>query len=167
MPPQHTSRGTSLNGPTPFPARAAMTTGEHNRKADLSRMILRLALGGFLLIAGLGHLTWARREFVAQVPTWLPVDADLVVILSGVVEILLGLSLVALHKQRVIIGWMTAAFFVLVFPGNISQYVNRMDAFGLDSDTARAIRLLFQPLLVLWALWSTEAWKAWRSRKSR
>jgi len=93
------------------------------------------------------------------------VDADLVVILSGFVEILLGLALVALHRQRVVVGWVTAAFFVLVFPGNISQYVNRIDAFGLDSDMARGIRLLFQPLLVLWALWSTEAWQVWRNHK--
>ena len=53
-------------------------------------------------------------------------------------------------------------FFVAVFPGNISQYLTHTDAFGLDSDPARALRLVFQPVLVAWALWSTGAWQAWR-----
>ena len=78
------------------------------------------------------------------------------------VELALGGALVALPKQRVTVGWVVAAFFVAIFPGNISQLVTRTDAFGLDSDRARAIRLLFQPLLVVWALWSTGAWRAWR-----
>lgn len=137
---------------------------DENTKSTHIRTGSRLLLGAFLLFAGLGHLTWSRAEFQAQVPTWLPMDADLVVVLSGVVEILLGLALVALPRHRVLVGWFTAAFFVAVFPGNVSQFVNRIDAFGLDSDMARGIRLLFQPLLVLWALWSTEAWKAWRDR---
>ena len=54
-------------------------------------------------------------------------------------------------------GWLTAAFFVAIFPGNISQYLTATDAFGLDTDEARFTRLFFQPLLVIWALWSTGA----------
>lgn len=128
------------------------------------RTIFRLLLGAFLLFAGLGHLTWARAQFLAQVPSWLGLDGDLVVVLSGIVEILLGMAIVALPKHRVVVGWITGAFFVVVFPGNISQFVNRVDAFGLDSDLARGIHLLFQPLLVLWALWATDAWSMWRNR---
>ena len=121
-------------------------------------------LGGFLVLAGFGHLSGLRQEFLAQVPAWLPVDGDLVVVLSGVVEIILGVGLIILPgRYRVITGWATAVFFVLIFPGNISQYVNRIDAFGLTSDLSRFIRLFFQPVLVIWALWSTGAWKAWRS----
>jgi uncharacterized membrane protein len=122
-------------------------------------------LGAALLLAGIGHLTWLRVEFQAQVPQWVPLDADLVVVLSGIVEIALGIGLIALPKKRVMLGWITAVFLILIFPGNISQYVNQIDAFGLDTDQARAIRLLFQPLLVIWALWSTGAWRAWRERK--
>jgi uncharacterized membrane protein len=103
-------------------------------------------------------------EFQAQVPTWLPLSADFVVLASGVVEILLGLALARLGRYRVQVGWVTAAFFVAIFPGNISQYVNGIDAFGLDSDRARLIRLFFQPLLVVWALWATGAWRSWRKR---
>ena len=61
-----------------------------------------------------------------------------------------------------LVGWLTAAFFVAIFPGNVSQFLTGTDGFGLDSDAARAIRLLFQPLLVVWALWCTGAWRDWR-----
>ena len=127
----------------------------------------RWVLGVALMLAGMGHLTWARTEFLAQVPPWVPLEGDLVVVLSGIVEIVLGGALIALPKYRVALGWITATFFLLIFPGNISQYANQIDAFGLDSDLERGIRLLFQPLLVIWALWSTGAWRAWRESKNR
>ncbi len=126
--------------------------------------IPQMLLGAALAYAGIGHLTTNRTEFQAQVPTLLKDYADFVVLASGVVEILLGLGLIALWKYRTIIGWTTALFFVAIFWGNISQYLNGTDAFGLNSDRARFIRLLFQPLLVAWALLSTGAWKAWRQR---
>ena len=94
----------------------------------------------------------------------MPLSADFVVLASGVVEILLGLSLASLQYRKEV-GIATALFFIAIFPGNISQYVNGVDAFGLDTDRARAIRLLFQPLLVIWALWSTAAWRSIRSGK--
>ena len=124
------------------------------------QVMLGLALG----YAGIGHLTNNRQEFQAQVPTLLKDYADFVVVASGVVEIALGLALVGLWKYRVQVGWVVAAFFVAIFPGNISQYVNGVDAFGLDSGTERFVRLLFQPVLVMWALLSTEAWGSWRSK---
>ncbi|MBC7552070.1 MAG: DoxX family membrane protein [Cellulomonas sp.] len=130
------------------------------------RLIGRLLLGAVLLYAGVSHLTTGRAEFQAQVPTWFPVDPDLVVIVSGWVEIALGAALLAAPRRfQWAIGLVVAAFFVAVFPGNISQLLTRTDAFGLDSDAARAIRLVFQPVLVLWALWSTGAWHTWRARR--
>ncbi len=117
-----------------------------------------ILLGAAVAWAGIGHLTWSRSEFLAQVPGWVPLDADLVVVLSGIVEVALGASLIALPRHRVVLGWIVAAFFVAVFPGNISQYIDGDSAFGLDSDRARAIRLVFQPVLVAWALWCTGAW---------
>ena len=121
------------------------------------RGVSQVALGAFLLSAGASHLTVSRLEFQAQVPTWLPLDPDFVVISSGIVEILLGLSLITLWRFRKRVGLVVALFFVAIFPGNINQFVNGIDAFGLNSDSARAVRLLFQPVLVLWALWSTGA----------
>jgi uncharacterized membrane protein len=123
-----------------------------------------MVLGCALAYAGIGHLTTSRQEFQAQVPTVFADYADFVVLASGVVEIALGVGLIALWKYRVQIGWVVAAFFVAIFWGNISQYLNGVDAFGLNSDSARLIRLFFQPLLVMWALGSTGAWRAWRSR---
>ena len=123
-----------------------------------------MVLGFALAYAGVGHLTTSRTEFQAQVPTLLEEYADFVVVASGVVEIALGVGLIALWKYRVQLGWVVAAFFVAIFWGNISQYVNGVDAFGLNSDRARLVRLFFQPLLVMWALGSTGAWKSWRSR---
>jgi uncharacterized membrane protein len=137
----------------------------HKKKTNLIQMIFRILLGIFLMFAGSGHLTWARVEFLAQVPAWVPLDRDLVVVLSGIVEVVLGAFLILLSKYQVLVGWVVALFFILIFPGNIAQYVNRIDAFGLTSDSARFIRLFFQPVLVLWALWSTGAWREWRNRK--
>ena len=122
----------------------------------LVRKLTQILLGATLIYTGTLHLTTSRLEFQAQVPTWVPFSPDFVVLASGVVEIALGLSLISLQRRREV-GIATAAFFIAIFPGNISQFVNGIDAFGLDSDRARAIRLLFQPLLVLWALWSTTA----------
>jgi len=134
---------------------------------QLLRNATQLLLGAALTYAGTTHLTTSRQEFQAQVPNWVPLSADFVVIASGIVEIALGLSLLLLWKYRTQLGWITAAFFIAIFPGNISQYVNSIDAFGLDSDRARAIRLLYQPLLVIWALWSTGAWRSYRAKKAK
>ena len=131
---------------------------------ELIRKGFQVLLGAALMYAGITHLTTNRTEFQAQVPTWVPLSADFVVLASGVVEIALGIALASLQNRRQV-GWITAAFFVAIFPGNISQYVNGIDAFGLDTDQARLTRLFFQPVLVLWALWATGV-LATRKRKS-
>ncbi|WP_299154148.1 DoxX family membrane protein [uncultured Christiangramia sp.] len=128
--------------------------------------IFRILLSVFMIYAGFSHLSFNRVDFQAQVPDWVPMSKDLVVILSGIVEMILGLALLFWKNQRVKVGWFLAIFFVLIFPGNIAQYVDGKDAFGvLDSDRARLIRLFFQPALIAWVLWSTGAWTAWRSSK--
>ena len=126
------------------------------------RRIGAVVLGAFLAFAGTSHLTFARQEFQAQVPEWVPVDDDVVVVLSGIAELGFGAALILLRKRRIPVGLAVAAFFVAIFPGNISQYVTHTDAFGLNTDRDRLVRLFFQPLLVLWALWSTGAWKGLR-----
>jgi uncharacterized membrane protein len=121
------------------------------------RKLLQVLLGLTLCYTGVLHLTSQRLEFQAQVPSWLPLDPDFVVIASGIVEILLGLALLTLWRYRKQVGIATAIFFLPIFPGNVWQYLDGIDAFGLDTDTERGVRLLFQPVLVLWALWSTES----------
>jgi uncharacterized membrane protein len=131
------------------------------------RHTARYLLGAALIYAGIGHFTFSRIAFQAQVPPWLPLDPDFVVLASGAVEIALGLGLIVISRYRKQIGWVTAAFFLAVFPGNISQYLTQTDAFGLNTDEARAIRLLFQPLLIVWALWATEAWPKTRNEPKK
>ena len=129
-------------------------------KYTTTQKVFRIILGALMTLAGIGHLTFQRQEFQAQVPRWLPDDPafiDFVVLASGVTEILLGLAMIFLTKYRVKVGLVLAIFYVLIFPGNISQYTNGIDAFGLDTDQKRLIRLFFQPILIIWALWSTGA----------
>ncbi len=130
-------------------------------------VIGQVALGGVLLAAGTAHLTKQREEFQAQVPEWFPANPDVVVVASGVVELALGTALAATWKQpaRALVGTAAAAFFVAVFPGNIGQYTGRVDAFGLDTNTKRAVRLVFQPVLVAWALATTDAVQELRERR--
>lgn len=139
--------------PSPRPSRA--------------RAIAQAALGLTLIGTGTGHMTFQREEFQAQVPPWVPVDPDVVVLASGVAELALGAALLTAWKQprRAIVGAITAAFFIAIFPGNIAQLTGRVDAFGLDSDLKRALRLPFQPVLIAWALVSTDALRTWRARR--
>ena len=131
-----------------------MSTVTRVRGMSAARTAARLLLGGAMVFAGVAHLTWQRAGFQAQVPGWFPVDEDLTVLASGVVEIGLGAAFVALPRRRRTVGALLAGFFVVVFPGNVAQYLDGADAFGLDTDTERLVRLFFQPLLVLWALFA-------------
>lgn len=141
---------------------------KRNVNTSLTQNIFRIVLALFMVFAGFSHLTFNRIDFQAQVPDWVPLSKDLVVVLSGVVEIALGLILLFWKKQRVHFGWALALFFILVFPGNVAQYLGGKDAFGaLNSDRARLIRLFFQPVLIVWALWSTGAWQSWRNSKKQ
>jgi uncharacterized membrane protein len=128
------------------------------------RTAARLLLGAAMVGAGVLHLTIQRAEFRAQVPAWFPVDEDLTVLASGVVEIALGAAFVLLPRERRLVGALLAAFFVVVFPGNIAQYVEGTDAFGLDTDGKRLGRLFFQPVLVLWALFGGDWLRRTRPR---
>lgn len=138
----------------------------NNIETSKTQNIFRLIIAFAMVFAGISHLTFGRIDFVAQVPNWVPLSKDLVVVLSGIVEIILGLGLAFWKTQRVSFGLALALFYILIFPGNIAQYLNETDAFGsLNSDQARLIRLFFQPVLIVWALWSSGAWKAWKTRK--
>ena len=134
-----------------------------DRQTTLAQDAARIALGLALTFAGTSHLTFAREKFQAQVPDWVPLDKDTVVLQSGIAEIALGSALIlAPQDQRALAGTIAAAFFTAVFPGNIAQYTHRRNAFGLDTDKKRFARLFFQPALIAWALWSTRRRSAGR-----
>ena len=136
-------------------------------KTTFIQNAFRILLAVAMIYAGVSHLTFNRIDFYAQVPDWVPMSKDWVVILSGIIEIGLGMGLAFWKSKRQHFGWALAVFYVLIFPGNIAQYLNGTDAFGvLDSDRARLIRLFFQPVLIAWALWSSGAWKAWRKKQN-
>ncbi|OGX89598.1 hypothetical protein BEN47_06865 [Hymenobacter lapidarius] len=128
--------------------------------------VTRGLLGTFMVVAGTGHLTFARQDFQAQVPDFVPLDKDAVVLLSGVVEIGLGLALLLINgKNRVRLGLGLAVFYAAVFPGNVHQYTHHLSAFGLDTDAKRLARLFFQPVLMGAALYSTGAWQLLKKQK--
>lgn len=131
------------------------------------RAVARFPLGAFLVSAGVAHLTSARIEFQAQVPVWIPLDPDFVVVASGVVEIVLGVLLFAFGRILPWVGPATAPFFIAIFPGNIKQYDEGIDASGLETDSARLARLFLQPASVAWALWSTNGWRLIAARLRR
>lgn len=135
------------------------------KQMNTIKTILRILLGLFMTYAGVSHLSFNRLEFVAQVPSWIqfsPGFTDFVVLASGVVEIALGLGMIFLSKKKATVGALLAIFYVLIFPGNINQYINHIDAFNLNTDEARLIRLFFQPVLIAWALWTTGGWQKCR-----
>lgn len=128
-----------------------------NSNTTKTQNFFRILLGLFMVTAAIGHFTFQRADFQAQVPNWVPIDKDFVVILSGIVEIALGIGMIFLTRYKVQIGIALALFYVMIFPGNIAQYLNGTTAFGLDTDQSRLIRLFFQPVLILLALWSSGA----------
>ena len=137
----------------------------HSVTTTIYQKSARVLLGAFMVLAGIGHLTFQRKTFQAQVPNWVPIRKDTTVILSGIAEIILGLAMLLTIKQRPKVGIVLAIFFVAVFPGNVAQYLNQKDAFGLNSDRLRLVRLFFQPVLIAWALWSTGALSYLREKK--
>ena len=137
-------------------------------KTTTLQNVFRALLGIAMLYIGIGHLTFSRIEFQAQVPTWLTSEEnliDFVILASGVVEIIFGALMLWGGKLKVKTGIALAIFYILIFPGNINQYVNGIDAFNLNTDTKRLVRLFFQPILLLWAVWSTGGLRFLGNRK--
>lgn len=127
------------------------------RFLDVLKIPARVALAGFMGFAGIGHFR-DTESFLAQVPRFLPAP-EWIVWVSGVVEIAFAILLLLGGRYVPHVGWALAAFFVVIFPGNISQALTQTSAFGLETDTSRYVRLLFQPVLVVWALWCTNGWR--------
>jgi uncharacterized membrane protein len=131
-------------------------------KTSISQNILRVTLGLIMIYIGIAHLSFRRIEFQAQVPRWLTSDesfVDMIVLISGYIEIIFGVLMVWGGKFKAKTGLVLGVFYVLVFPGNINQYIHEIDGLRMYSNNERFLRLLFQPVLIFWALWSTNALK--------
>lgn len=123
------------------------------------KTLVRVGMGLIMIIAGIGHFTFFRETFQVQVPDFVPFSKDFTVLASGVVEIAFGLAMVFLVKKKRYIGLILAIFYVLIFPGNIHQYTEQLDGFGLNTDAKRLGRLFMQAVLIFLTLYSTEGWK--------
>ena len=123
-------------------------------------------MGLMMIVAGIGHLTFVRKTFQVQVPDFVPFSKDFTVLVSGVVEILLGLSLLFAGKKKKQLGLFLAIFFVLIFPGNIHQYTEKLDGFGLNTDAKRLGRLFMQPVLIALVFYATDGWKILYPKKN-
>ena len=131
-------------------------------KTSISQNILRVILGLIMIYIGIAHLSFRRIEFQAQVPRWLTSDEnliDMIILISGYIEIIFGVLMVWGGKFKAKTGLVLGIFYVLVFPGNINQYIHEIDGLRMYSNNERFLRLLFQPVLIFWALWSTNALK--------
>ncbi len=142
-----------------------MSSRSRTSRSTKPRTVVRILLGAAITWAGISHLTVARQEFRAQVPEFVPLDPDVTVLASGIAEISLGAALVLLVRRQATVGWVAAVFFAAVFPGNIAQWIHHRDGFGLDTDTKRFVRLLFQPVLIAVALWATNALRTGRRKR--
>ena len=122
------------------------------------KSIARWALAALMVAAGVAHFI-ALDSFLLLVPSWVPWPTAIVWV-TGVMEIALGVALVLVPEgaPRRMVGRLLAVFLLAVFVGNISQAISGVDAFGLETDAERWGRLVFQPLLIAWAMWSTGAW---------
>jgi uncharacterized membrane protein len=118
----------------------------------------RWALATLLAIAGVAHFV-ALDSFLLLVPSWLPWPSAIVWV-SGAAEIAFAAALLGTPEgeRRRAVGWGLVVFFVVVFLGNLSQALSGVDAFGLDTDAERWVRLTLQPVLIVWAMWVTGIW---------
>jgi uncharacterized membrane protein len=114
------------------------------------KVVSKLVLAGFLVFAGSMH--FARPEFFLKImPPYLPLHRELV-LLSGVFEILLGISLLVSRLTRVA-AWGIIALLLAVFPANIFlfQHQEILPAPPL----VHLLRLPMQAVFILWAYWHT------------
>lgn len=129
--------------------------------------LVRIGMGFAMIAAGIGHLTFQRKTFQVQVPDFIPLAKDTTVLASGFVEIAFGLAMVFAGEKKKQVGLTLAIFYVLIFPGNIHQYQQHLDGFGLNTDSKRLGRLFFQPVLIFLSLYSTAGWKLLKKKENK
>lgn len=130
-----------------------------NYGPHLLRTILRYLMAALYLIAGIIHIK-SPGGFLAITPGWVPFP-DEVVFLTGVAEILGAIGLLV---PRAMIGWVRPAagiglalYAICVYPANVNHAINNIAIGGNALGWGyHGPRLLFQPVIVWWALYAGE-----------
>jgi uncharacterized membrane protein len=109
-------------------------------------LVGKRAFAALFIIAGIGHFV-ATDFFLKVVPPYLPFHL-MVVLVSGVIEIFLGILLLVPSYSR-LAAWGIIALLIAVFPANIHVYQHQ-ELFPLPS-FVHLLRLPLQGALILWA----------------
>lgn len=122
------------------------------------RMIALVLFAVFFVFAGIAHFTQGEG-FAAMLPEWMPFRLGIIYV-TGILEILLALLLLW-PKTRKQAGFWTAVYLVAIFPANIYAAIAGIPAPGSEeaNQTLLWVRLLFQPLLILWVWWAAQVKK--------
>jgi len=117
------------------------------------RRAARLGMAIAMAFAGASHLVLAT-PFIQHLPPWVPLRVEIVLI-SGLVEIALGLALLLRPPTRRRVGVALALYLVAVLPGNVYVAVFDVEVDGQPGGAYPWVRLPLQLLFIAWALWST------------
>jgi uncharacterized membrane protein len=113
----------------------------------------RVAFAVAMAVAGLSHLI-DPIPFVQHLPTWVP-QRELLVLATGLAEMILGAALVLRQPYRRIAGVALAGHLVAVFPANVYVAVAGIEVDGQPGGLYPWLRLPWQVLYVWLAVWST------------
>ncbi len=90
-----------------------------------------------------------------MIPKFLPYPG-FIVYFTGIIEVILAIGLIS-HRSRRLSGILIALFFIAVFPANVVKMMGDIEIQGtFNSPVMSWIRLLFQPIFIVWALYSSQ-----------
>jgi uncharacterized membrane protein len=114
---------------------------------------MRWGMAVALVFAGVDHLLTPGR-YLPMMPGFVPWPAE-VVFLTGLCELAGALGLLVPRLRRAA-GLLLALYFLCVFPANIKNALEGLSVPGLPAaQWYYWLRLLFQPLVVWWALFAS------------
>ena len=113
----------------------------------------RRGLSAAMVFAGFSHLA-KPDPFTQHLPDWVPA-AGVIVAITGLIEIAIGAALVWHRLPREVVGRLTAAYLLAVFPANVYVAVADVEVDGQPGGVFQWLRLPLQAVFIAWALWST------------
>lgn len=118
---------------------------------DKRRAAMRWVLAAFYAAAGVAHLV-VPEKLLAITPSWVPFPSQ-VIFITGICEILGAVALVT-RPLRWWAGIAFALYAVCVWPANFKHAIEGIDLPYIASNWLyHGPRLVFQPVLVWWALY--------------